>query len=56
MKINLPTNFDYRTCGVCGRDLNPEPMAVEGYGIRVAFACPEHGVHTVVDPFPDSED
>ena len=57
-------NEQYRTCAqpvvlpdgeqsVCGRDCVPEPMASE-HGIRVAFSCPEHGVHSVVDPFEGS--
>ncbi|GEB21942.1 hypothetical protein BAU01nite_06750 [Brevibacterium aurantiacum] len=42
----------YRTCADCGRDCPPEPFdAGEGQGIRIAFACPTHGVHSVVDPF-----
>lgn len=56
-------NEQYRTCaqpvalpeggqGVCGLDCEPEPFdAGEGDGIRIAFSCPEHGVHSVVDPF-----
>jgi hypothetical protein len=23
-------------------------------GIRIAFSCPEHGVHSIVDPFKGS--
>lgn len=42
----------YRTCAECGADCEPEPFdAGEGRGIRIAFACPTHGVHSVVDPF-----
>lgn len=40
----------YRTCAECGGDCEPEPMPTD-VGIRIAFYCPTHGVHTVVDPF-----
>ncbi|QZY52272.1 hypothetical protein [Leucobacter tenebrionis] len=41
----------YRTCGECGADCRPEPTGADGLGARIAFVCPEHGVHSVVDPF-----
>lgn len=48
-------NEEYRTCAECGADCEPEPFdAGEGQGVRIAFACPAHGVHSVVDPFEDS--
>lgn len=40
----------YRTCADCGTDCEPEPFPTD-LGIRIAFACPTHGVHSVVDPF-----
>lgn len=40
----------YRTCADCGGDCEPEPVPTEA-GIRIAFSCPTHGVHTVIDPF-----
>ena len=46
--------------GVCGADCVPEPFNAGanevGYsdGMRIAFSCPEHGVHSVVDPFEGS--
>ena len=40
----------YRTCPECGADCPPVVFDVEG-GFRVSFACPEHGVHAIVDPF-----
>lgn len=40
----------YRTCSECGRDCSPEPAAVDGVGIRVAFNCELHGLQTIVDP------
>lgn len=40
----------YRTCACCGRDCEPEGVPTE-HGIRIAFLCPEHGVHTIIDPF-----
>jgi len=36
----------HRTCPECGGDCTPEILEA----MRVAFACPTHGVHTVVDP------
>lgn len=44
----------YRTCADYGRDCEPEPFdAGHGQGVRIAFSCPEHGVHSVIDPFED---
>jgi hypothetical protein len=43
----------YRTCSVCGGDCEPEPMAEDGLGVRIMWICPEHGAHSVVDPFED---
>lgn len=40
----------YRTCSECGRDCEPEPVPTD-MGMRIAFTCPDHGVHAVVDPF-----
>lgn len=42
----------YRTCEECGADCPPEPSSTD-QGVRIAFACPTHGVHSVVDPFED---
>jgi hypothetical protein len=42
----------YRTCAECGGDCEPEPMPTDA-GMRVAFNCPTHGVHAVIDPFED---
>lgn len=45
-------NENYRTCGGCGTDCEPDPFGVgEGGGIRVAFVCPNCGLHAVIDPF-----
>lgn len=45
----------YRSCTECGEDCPPEPFdAGESQGLRIAFSCPEHGVHSVVDPFEGS--
>ena len=41
----------YRTCSVCGGDCEPEPTGTDGLGIRILWVCPDHGVHSVVDPF-----
>lgn len=43
----------YRTCSVCGGDCEPEPVGTDEHGMRIMFICPEHGVHSVVDPFED---
>ncbi len=45
---------DYRTCSDCGGDCVPEPGGGAGHGIRIMFVCPEHGVHSTVDPFEDT--
>lgn len=41
----------YRTCPECGGDCEPDPAAVDGLGVRIAFVCPKHGPQTIVDPF-----
>lgn len=41
----------YRTCSECGADCLPEPSVMDELGARFVFVCPEHGVHSVVDPF-----
>ncbi|MFV0433622.1 MAG: hypothetical protein ACK5LO_06570 [Leucobacter sp.] len=57
-------NEQYRTCtepvdlpgggqGKCGADCDPEPLDGGAEGTRIAFLCPEHGLHSVVDPFED---
>lgn len=43
----------YRTCAECGRDCVPEPVPTP-QGMRVAFSCTVHGVHTMIDPFKGS--
>jgi len=42
----------YRICSRCGADCQPEPLEADD-GFRIAFVCPQHGVHSVVDPFED---
>ena len=49
--MDLDSDEAYRTCPECGEDCEPEPFELPGAGIRIAFRCPPHGVHTVVDPF-----
>lgn len=49
----LPDDESYRTCTECGTDCLPEPTVVEGVGIRIAFVCAEHGVHSFIDPFEE---
>lgn len=43
----------YRTCAECGRDCEPEFLSTkpDGGGLRVAFTCPQCGLHTIIDPF-----
>lgn len=42
----------YRTCAECGRDCTPESVPTQ-QGIRIAFTCPQHGLHSFLDPFND---
>lgn len=49
----LPADDGYRTCSACGGDCVPEASGADGHGVRFMFVCPEHGVHSVVDPFED---
>ncbi|SEB56172.1 hypothetical protein SAMN04489806_1110 [Paramicrobacterium humi] len=48
----MPEDDSYRTCPVCGRDCAPEVIDT-GSSVRVAFSCPEHGAHSMVDPFTE---
>lgn len=55
LPIRVPTNDDYRTCSECGADCYPDPNAgADGLGVRIAFICPEHGLHSVIDPFEEA--
>lgn len=49
-----PVDPRYRTCSKCGDDCVPQAMGVDGLGVRFAFACVDHGVQGVIDPFSDS--
>lgn len=50
----MPRDQSYRTCSECGGDCYPDTSAgADGLGVRIAFVCPEHGVHSVVDPFEE---
>lgn len=52
--IHTPKDQSYRTCSKCGGDCYPDTSAgADGMGVRIAFVCPEHGVHSVVDPFEE---
>ena len=54
LSIRMPTSDDYRTCSECGGDCYPDPSAgADGLGVRIAFVCPTHGVHSVIDPFEE---
>lgn len=47
----------YRTCSECGGDCYPDTSAgADGLGVRIAFVCLEHGVHSVIDPFEMERD
>lgn len=52
LDIRMPASDYYRTCSVCGSDPDPS-LSADSTGVRVAFACAEHGVQSVVDPFSD---
>lgn len=53
--LNLPLFLggqSYRICSECDSDCIPDPfIAGKSEGIRVAFICPNCGVHSVIDPF-----
>lgn len=49
--LTVRADDGYRTCRVCGSDCVPEDVGADGIGARIAFVCPEHGLHSVVDPF-----
>lgn len=51
VEIRMLEDDGYHTCRVCGRDCVPEDIGTDGTGVRIAFVCPEHGLHSVVDPF-----
>lgn len=40
-------------CVECGRECVPELNWADGHGVRIVYVCPQHGVHSVVDPFED---
>lgn len=40
----------HRACMQCEVDCPPESFKTDD-GVRVAFVCAEHGVHSVVHPF-----
>lgn len=41
----------YRTCSECGGDCVPELGGADGHGVRIYWTCPDHGLHSVTDPF-----
>lgn len=51
LEIRVARGADYRTCSSCGGDCIPDPTGAAGLGVRIAWVCPEHGVHSIVDPF-----
>lgn len=49
-----PKDESYRTCAECGGDCYPDPSpSADGIGVRIAYICPEHGMHSLIDPFED---
>lgn len=44
LAIRVPLDEAYRTYAECGADCDPEPTAVDGLGVRLAFVRPKHGV------------
>lgn len=52
VEARVPTDDSYRTRSECSGDCNPDPSTgADDSGLRIAFVCPEHGVHNVIDPF-----
>lgn len=50
-QIRVPRDESYRTCAECGSDCYPDTSAgADGLGVRIAFVCPEHGVHSEGSP------
>lgn len=49
----LHSEHSHKTCPKCGSDSMPEPFE-KSIVFRIAFVCPEHGVHSTVDPFEGS--
>lgn len=41
----------YRTCATCGTYCEPEHLNGGERGARIAFVCPNHGVHSINAPF-----
>ena len=44
------TDQRYRTCSQCNGDYEPEPVPTSPC-MKIAFSCPAHGVHSLIDPF-----
>ncbi|UOR02391.1 hypothetical protein MUN77_03485 [Leucobacter allii] len=51
VEIRVRDDDGYRTCSVCGGDCVPEAAGADLIGARIAFVCPEHGLHRLIDPF-----
>lgn len=54
--LGFGSDESYRTCSQCGADCYPDSASIKGKGIRLVWTCPNHGVHSVVDPFHDFRD
>ncbi|MDP5226892.1 MULTISPECIES: hypothetical protein [Arthrobacter] len=54
LEIRVPSDESYRTCAECGGDCEPDPaVCADGFGVRIAWICPRHGLQTIADPFED---
>lgn len=52
--MDIDADDRYRICSECGGDCYPDTSAgADGQGVRIAFVCPKHGLHSIVDPFED---
>lgn len=52
--IRIPKDQRYRTCGECGKVCTPDTgLSTDGHGVRITYVCPDHRVHSIVDPFQD---
>ncbi|MFA5607988.1 MAG: hypothetical protein WDA07_12490 [Leucobacter sp.] len=51
VEVVVRSDDGYRTCRECGSDCVPEDAGTDDTGARIAFVCPEHGLHAIVDPF-----
>lgn len=54
LEVRVSKDDAYRICSVCGGDCEPNTsLSADDRGVRIAWVCPVHGAHSVVDPFED---